>query len=157
MWKTCPVCDAYLISDDGDVMRADTGKILKQKLDKDNHLSVNLSFGGRGAQKFFLVHRLVAKAFIPNPENKPYISHIDGNILNNCAKNLRWVDTIERSYEYCSGSDTYNAKFTEEQIKYCRGVYKPRDKQYGCSALAEKFGVAKSTMSYVLNNKTYNK
>ena len=41
--------------------------------------------------KKFMVHRLVAQAFIPNPDNKPFIDHIDGNRANNKVDNLRWV------------------------------------------------------------------
>ena len=43
----------------------------------------------------FRVHRLVAAAFIPNPENKPCIDHIDGDRANNHADNLRWVTVKE--------------------------------------------------------------
>ena len=153
MWKNCTVNSNYEVSDDGDVRRKDTGKILKQKLDKSNILMVNLSFGKRGYAKYFIVHRLVAEAFIPNPDNKPWVRHIDGNIINNNASNLEWTDA--KFVPQPHGEKSYNSKLTQEQVNYCRRVYKPRDSQCGLSALAEKFHVGKSTMSYILNNITY--
>lgn len=54
------------------------------------YLLVGLSKNGETKSK--LVHRLVAEAFIPNPEQLPEIDHIDNNPLNNCVENLQWVD-----------------------------------------------------------------
>jgi hypothetical protein len=48
-----------------------------------------------GKYKRFMIHRLVAEAFVKNPDNKPEIDHIDGNSLNNMADNLRWCSHKE--------------------------------------------------------------
>lgn len=54
-----------------------------------------ISLWKNGTGKMFRVHRLVAAAFIPNPENKPYVDHIDGVKYHNFADNLRWCTQKE--------------------------------------------------------------
>lgn len=71
-------------------------RILKQKISKhDDTCRVSLYKGGKG--KTFLVHRLVAEAFIPKLKGKNYINHIDGSRLNNTAFNLEWCDHTENN------------------------------------------------------------
>lgn len=153
MWKECNVCPNYEVSTYGDIRNKQTGKILKQKLDKSNCLMVNLSLGARGKSKYYIVARLVATAFVPNPMGYTWVRHLDGNTLNNEASNLEWV--AERWSRQGRGEQSYNAKLTKEQVQWCRDVYKPRDKEFGLTPLAKRFNVSNSTMSYVLNNVTY--
>lgn len=153
MWKECEVCKNYEVSTYGEVRNKKTGKVLKQKLDKSNCLMVNLSMGARGKAKYFIVARLVAMAFVPNPMGYTWVRHIDGNTLNNEASNLEWV--AERWSHQGRGEQSYNAKLTKEQVQWCRDMYKPRDKEFGLTPLAKRFNVSNSTMSYVLNNVTY--
>lgn len=51
-----------------------------------------------GVRKCFYIHRLVAESFIPNPDNKPCVDHIDCNVDNNSVENLRWVTQRENVY-----------------------------------------------------------
>ena len=88
----------YEVSDKGNIKSVNyrgTGKsaIRKQSISKNGYMRVILSDNGKN--KTYFVHRLVAAAFIPNPENKPCIDHIDGNRANNHADNLRWVTVKE--------------------------------------------------------------
>lgn len=62
----------------------------------------------------FLLHRLIAQTFIPNPENKPCVKHKDGNKLNNCIENLEWVTHKENSmHGWANGL----CKITDKDIK----------------------------------------
>lgn len=82
----------YVVTELGTIINSSTQRELK--LDNNQRYSrIKLYLNGKKVN--FLVHRLVAEAFIPNPDNKPYINHIDGNIYNNHVSNLEWCTQAE--------------------------------------------------------------
>lgn len=87
----------YQVSNLGNVKRLERicndGRIVKEKTMKTTIANNNYKmviFEINSVRKGFLVHRLVAQAFIPNPDNLPQINHKDENKLNNCVDNLEW-------------------------------------------------------------------
>lgn len=86
----------YQISNFGKVKRKNKKHTLKPTK-KDGYDTVTLCVNGK--RRYLSVHRLVAQAFIPNPENKPCIDHKDGNRDNNNADNLRWC-TVKENNSY---------------------------------------------------------
>ena len=75
-------------------------KLLSLSSDKDGYLKVHLV--KNKSRKTYRVHRLVAEAFIPNPDNKPQVNHIDENPSNNEADNLEWM-TAQENINYGTG------------------------------------------------------
>ena len=76
----------YLVCDNGDVYLR-PGKSANRN-DKQEHLHVVLCKDGKATKKY--VHRLVAEAFVPNPDNLPVVDHIDNDPTNNDYRNLQW-------------------------------------------------------------------
>lgn len=83
-WKTLPNNDKYKISPDGDIYSLKYKIILKSFI-MTNYQTVTIK------RKNYFVHRLVAAAYVPNPDNLPVVNHKDGNKLNNKADNLEWT------------------------------------------------------------------
>lgn len=104
----------YAITEDGRVWSYKNKIYLKPILDKDGYIQVNLYKDGKCNTK--KVHRLVAEAYIPNPDNKPQINHMDENIANNNIDNLEWCDN---TYNQNYGSHNKNMGMSKSIPVYC--------------------------------------
>ena len=83
----------YSISSEGRVRNDETNKMKSMDATSDGYHKVDLYSNGKRTS--VRVHRLVAEAFIPNPNELPQINHIDGNKENNNVKNLEWVNNSQ--------------------------------------------------------------
>ena len=99
----------YLIYDDGNIQSNSSkskGKFLSQTIMKSNGYK-RVSLCNNTKPQTFTVHRLVAKHYIPNPDNLQQVDHKDGNKLNNHISNLRWVSNMDNGNMFKS---THNPK-----------------------------------------------
>lgn len=96
IWKPAPGYeDYYLVSSLGNVWSVRSARLLKLKVTPAGYLRVSPSVNGK--RKECAVHRLVALAFIPNPENKPTVNHINENKKDNRVENLEWATEAEQN------------------------------------------------------------
>lgn len=94
-WRIVPNTNGALeVSNEGRLRsNLRDGRILKPSMDQKGYLRLRMTIDRK--KYSFKVHRLVAQAFIPNPEDKPQVNHIDGNKQNNRADNLEWITNKE--------------------------------------------------------------
>ena len=121
IWKKVEWAPDYKISSWGNVKsyKQDkiNGKILKISPDpKTGYILVRI-YDKEGKVKYPRVHRLVAEAFIPNPENKPDVNHIDEDKSNNYYKNLNWM-TRKENINY----GTHNERSAQSKWKRVRCI-----------------------------------
>lgn len=170
----------YYVSKSGNVysLKKKTGVIhqVKPYKNKNGYERVLIS------KKWYSVHRMVAQAFIPNPENKPEVNHISGK--SNNVENLEWNTRKEnmnhawstglmennrraerRNREYTEEqkefyrsnmskvSKEHRRKFTDDQVREMRKLYETGEANQ--PELAKKFNISKASISLIINKKRY--
>lgn len=107
----------YIVTPDGEVVGVKSGKTLKPSRLKSGYLRVKLYKDSQ--PKMFMIHRLVASAFIPNEYHKGQVNHIDGNKQNNAVHNLEWVTQSENqihAFKNGLNTTTYAIAATKKNV-----------------------------------------
>ena len=150
--------DNYAISNTGKIKNITNGRILKPYVKKNGYLQIDL-FLNKKRKKYYL-HRIVALAFIPNPESKPEVNHSDGDKNNNNVSNLEWHTRLENvnhsittGLKNQNGSKNSSSLLTEDMVVEIRKLY--GEKRYKQIELAKMFNVSKQTISLVVNRKSW--
>ena len=154
--------DNYSINEYGEVRNDVKGHILKQKVNPGNGYHY-VSLWKNNKESKPTIHRLLAEAFIPNPENKPTVDHKDGNRENNSLDNLRWADYSEQNSRFNTiGVRSQKIKVTHyEEIRKKRGDGHESWGRVDCTMYFDKisdaaafFGVTISNISMMLKKET---
>lgn len=157
----------YRISTNGDIIASSRNvyyvdgriryyyeQVIKPRKDGKGYYFVTLH--GHGIKPVQIrVHQLVARAFIPNPENKPCINHKNGNRLDNRVSNLEWCTYKENTQDGINrGSiNKPGKKLTRTQVHLIRKEY--RSGPLFQREIAEKYGVKQTQISRIVNFKNW--
>lgn len=112
----------YEVSNIGQIINIKSGKMMKSSHNEKGYCQVKLRFNDKGNTR--IIHRLVAIVFIPNPENKPQVNHINAKKDINWVGNLEW-NTCQENIDHAVknnlqthliGEDSNNSKYTNQQV-----------------------------------------
>ena len=158
--------DLFSVSNKGRLFSLRTNKILKQNIVGEGYNACVTKLNGRkGSNLVLKIHREVAKAFIPNLDELPFVNHIDGDKLNNSVDNLEWVtpqgnvvhaiETGLLSLDHLKLISKENRKLTEEDVKYIRNNFKYGDRNFGARSLSRMFNIPHSTIMKIIRFESY--
>lgn len=150
--------DDYCIFDTGHVYsfkeyNQGKGRFLNTPVDNIGYPMASFYFRNKGYHR--RVHRLVAKAFLPEDPNRPEVDHRDNDRTNPAVNNLRWCTHRENhifsnwSRDRLNASNTSRRKLTPDQVCAIR------DDNRTCYAIAKDYGVDQTTIRYIKKGLTY--
>lgn len=152
--KQIPEFPNYSVTEDGEVFNTHRNKWIKRYQRSDGYFTIVLYGGILKRKQNFLIHRLIASAYIPNPDNKPYINHKNGIKSDIRLSNLEWVTGQEnRIHAVSTGLITnttkgrrMHSKLDEYQV---RTIRKCLEDGMMCKDLAPYFKVSQTLISAI--------
>lgn len=158
-WKPIEGHDSrYEVCSDGRIRRCG-GRQMGQWANSDGYMMVRLS----NPRAQYRVHRLVALAFVPNPNGAPIVNHLDHDRANNTSVNLEWCTQTQNlahaaasgrmQRNHWCGKRSPNARLTNSQVQHLRKLYATGE--YSWESLGKVIGVSKRTIGRVVNSESY--
>lgn len=154
--------DYFQINEEGEVFSKRSNRILCQNTTPSGYKVISTRIGGRKGKCVLLrIHRLVAEVFVKNPENKPFVNHLDGNKANNSASNLEWCTDSENIRHALNtglliplkGEEKPNVILTEENVREIRKLYVP--KIFGKRKIAKLLGLPLGAVQSVITGRSW--
>lgn len=145
-----------MININGDIYSLVRHRLILPAKHFDGYLQIRL--GKRNSRKSFLLHRLIAKHFIPNPENKPQVNHINSDRADNRIENLEWC-TISENVQHAYDNNRCEEKIRQMSFRH-RKINKSDYEEirrlrpfYTLKAIADKYGLHESTVGRICKGK----